>query len=463
MKECGSPGFHCNAMIHTCTPDDASVDVGDAGATGDAPADAPTDRATNEDHPSATDGPPGDASDASLDVFHGCVDNHGCGDPSKPVCQTDGGVCVGCLENVDCKTAGARACDKAANKCVECVVNGDCTNPTRPVCDQQACRGCKADSECAGTGPGVCMFHLDGHCATDSETVYVSKVNTSGGCSDSAPTAGTSQLPFCTSQVGIDATRLSVDAGTSVDAGDPPDGGDSDAGAPAVKTLVVMRGPMQMTNWSFNSPGQRITVVGQANATINSGATIGVHLSGGTIYVRGLRVTGSTSDVGLVADGGEIHLDRCMIDANLGGILIDSATYDVTNTVIANNTGTSTGGCGGWGGVCIVHESLGAPGRFLNNTVIGNSPVGVACDKAYPVLGSIVIAGVGAQANGACAFTACCGTGPINVDPTTFHLMAGSSCIDQLDAKMSTAYDIDGDPRPHGLLSDCGADEYIGP
>jgi hypothetical protein len=39
--------------------------------------------------------------------------------------------------------------------------------------------------------------------------------------------------------------------------------------------------------------------------------------------------------------------------------------------------------------------------------------------------------------------------------------MAGSSCIDKLT--ISTTYDIDGDVRPHGTLSDCGADEYIGP
>ena len=168
------PGYSCDMDIRTCELGTRAVDANDSGTTGDAPADGPTDGGTGEDHPSA-DGPRGDASDGSPDVFHGCVNNLGCPDSTKHVCQVDAGVCVGCLQNGDCTTAGARACDTTANKCVECVVNGDCADPTKPVCDHQVCRACKADSECAGTGPGVCMFHLDGHCATDSETVYVSR------------------------------------------------------------------------------------------------------------------------------------------------------------------------------------------------------------------------------------------------------------------------------------------------
>ena len=458
--------FACNNEIHTCFTADAANDAGDAGATTDAPADKPTDTGTNGDHPAGTDGADalrGDASDGPTDVFHGCVNNLGCPDSTKHVCQVDAGVCVGCLQNGDCTTVGARACDTTANKCVECVVNGDCADPTKPVCDKQACRACKADSECTGPGPGVCMFHLDGHCATDSETVYVAKVNTTGGCSDSDPTAGTSQLPFCTSQVGIDATRPTVDAGASIDAGDPSDGSASDAGPLAVKTLVVMRGPTPLANWTFNSPGQTVTVVGQANTMINPGAGIGIHLSGGNLYVRGLRVTGSSSDVGVVADGGEIHLDRCTIDTNQGGILINGAAYDITNTIVANNMSAQTGGCGTWAGVCLVEKPQGSAGRFVNNTVVANKQVGVACDGAYPVLGSIVSGSTGGVDSFMCSVASCCGSGPTGIDPTSYHLMTGSSCIDKLPANMSTAYDIDGDPRPYGMLSDCGADEYTGP
>jgi hypothetical protein len=173
----------------------------------------------------------------------------------------------------------------------------------------------------------------------------------------------------------------------------------------------------------------------------------------------------ATNDPAIVADGTSVlHLDRSMVDGNLkGGILINGAAYDITNTVIANNGGTSSA-CGAWGGVCIANQSSGALGRFLNNTVVGNGLVGVACQTTSPtVLGSIVTAPTGAISISQCAFTACCGNGPVSVDPTSFHLLAGSSCIDQLPANMSTAYDFEGTPRPSGQLSDCGAFEYVAP
>ena len=227
-----------------------------------------------------------DASDASPDVFHGCVNNSGCSDSTKPVCQTDGGVCVGCLQNSDCKAAAAPACDTAANKCVECVVNGDCTDPTKPVCDKQACRRCAVDSECAGIGPGVCMFHLDGHCATDSETVYLSATGTPA-CSDD-PGSGTSNRPFCHSQPAIDATApppsSNADGGNADGANGAADGGDGSLPASA-KTLVVMRGA-PLNQWSFNDASRTLTVVGQLGATIDPGANIGIHVSGGRLHPR---------------------------------------------------------------------------------------------------------------------------------------------------------------------------------
>ena len=464
------PGYSCDITIHTCKPGSTGVDANDA-AAGDAPADAPTDAGTNEDHPASADGPRGDASDGSADVFHGCVNNSGCSDSTKPVCQTDGGVCVGCLQNSDCKAAAAPACDITANKCVECVVNGDCTNPTKPVCDNQACRRCAADSECAGIGPGVCMFHLDGHCATDSETVYV--VPSSPNCADDVPTSGTIQKPFCHSQPAIDATAPlssgNADGGAADAAGTGPAG---DGGVPqSAKTLVVMRGP-SLNQWSLNDAGRTITVVGQLGATLVPGVNIGIHISAGTVYIRSLRINGMnvmSTDPAIVADGSSVlHLDRSMVDGNAkGGILINGAAYDITNTVIANN-GISSTVCGAWGGVCIASPSS-ALRRFLNNTVVGNTPVGVACATVTPpavpptVLGSIVTAPDGGLPTSQCDFTACCGNGPVGVDPTTFHLMAGSSCIDQLAANMSTPYDFDGTPRPVGSFSDCGAFEYIAP
>lgn len=475
------PGLTCMKEVHTCYATAVDADAGDAGAAGgsagaagDAGVDKPTDGGIGEDHPANTDGgdgPRSDASDASADVFHPCVNNLGCPDSTKPACQVDAGVCVGCVQNSDCKAAGAHACDTAVNKCVECVANADCTIPTKPICDHQTCRGCKVDSECAGIGPGVCMSHLDGHCATDSETVYVSKT----GCADTADggtVLGTSTLPYCTSQAAIDSTALP--AAQSPDAG-VPDGGNLDAATktdagssvlPSPRSLVVMRGPF-LTEWSFNS-ARTLTVVGQANATITPGGHIGIHVSAGTVYARSLHVAGGGSSMqGIVADGGELHIDRCIVEnTGMGGVQIDNAGFEITNTVLANNgTNTFTGSVL-WSGALLGMVPAGKPAIFLNNTVINNVGPGVSCtgNNSHDIAGSVVT-GNHPDANQTlgCNLLACCGTGSVSVDPATYHLMAGSSCIDRLTADMSTAYDFDGTPRPSGSMSDCGAFEYVAP
>jgi len=478
-QDCGDAGATCNTNINTCIMADAANGTGGAGAggAGGSPGSDGAAGDTGGDHP-ATDGP---SSDTGADVYHGCVDNHGCTDPSKPACQIDGGVCVGCLSSTDCTTAGARACDTAATKCVECVGNSDCTDPTRPVCDNQACRGCKVDSECAtagaAAGPGVCMFHLDGHCATDSETVYVAPGN--AACSDSAANAGTSLVPFCTSQAGIDATALPaapppVDAGGGTSDAGNTDGGGADAGAgidggagsgiPASpRPLVVMRGP-SLTEWSFNISDRTLTVVGQSSATVSPGGHIGVHVSAGTVYVRSLHVTGGqTSQPGVVADGGELHLDRCIVDYNgAGGVQVDGAGFEITNSVLANNGVGTFNGSTSWSGALLGVVPAGKPATFLNNTVVNNMAPGVVCTQgnSHNVLGSILSQNTVAQSL-VCNYAVCC-TGDPGLN-ASYHLTATSPCKDQLPANMSTAYDIDGNPRPYNTLSDCGADEYVVP
>src|SRR2546430_7768742 len=76
-------GYSCNMDIRTCQPGYTAVDANDSGTTGDAPADG----GSGEDRPSGTDGPRGDGSDGGADVFHGCIDNLGCPDLTKHVCQ----------------------------------------------------------------------------------------------------------------------------------------------------------------------------------------------------------------------------------------------------------------------------------------------------------------------------------------------------------------------------------------
>ncbi len=72
------------------------------------------------------------------------------------------------------------------SSCVECATSTDCTGAvTKPICDptSHTCVACTTDAQCVAklgaTGnPGVCRSEIDGHCATDAETVYVQ--NTTG-------------------------------------------------------------------------------------------------------------------------------------------------------------------------------------------------------------------------------------------------------------------------------------------
>jgi hypothetical protein len=468
-QTCSSNHF---CVIADASGDAAPTDAADAPAA-DAPADHPTDTTATTDSARDAGSDAGDGAGDGAEVHTGCNANTDCtADPSKPICQQDGGACVGCVKSSDCNDPQALVCDTSVNRCVPCLMDKDCTDPTKPICDAQACRACKADMECAAIGPGVCMAHLDGHCATDAETVYVLNQFGTPNCSnDPLAGAGSRTLPFCYSQNGVDSTQGKAipppDGGTGDDAGNDA----SEAGSGGVspdKSLVVMRGP-SLTPWSFNAANRTITVVGQSDAAIMVSGFIGIHVSAGTVFVRSLHVTGAAGpSPAIIADGGELHLDRCVVDGNAkGGVLIDGAAYEVTNTVIANNLGaTSTIACGAWGGVCIRNLSPGGLRRFLNNTVVMNTPVGIACGDAYPILGSIVVPVTNGQATATCAVTSCCDPGDPALSTANYHLTTASTpCIDKLDPLISTAYDIDGQPRPSpaGGRSDCGADEYVMP
>ena len=58
------------------------------------------------------------------------------------------------------------------------------------------CRSCVSDTDCItkGVGPGVCMAHQDGRCATDAETIMSSPET---GCVPISPGGGTRAAPYC--------------------------------------------------------------------------------------------------------------------------------------------------------------------------------------------------------------------------------------------------------------------------
>jgi hypothetical protein len=420
---------------------------------------------------------------------------------AKPVCDTAHATCVECLKNDDCHGATTPVCDTAVNKCVQCILSADCKIPSSSICQNQVCRGCLADSECAGIGPEVCMVATDQHCATDDETVYVRNGGTPA-CSDTDRLAGTKTTPFCRSQPAIgaaltpplpadagapDAGQTGTDGGVS-DSGRSTDGAAADGAVPpdtrarTLKTLVVMLGSNALTDFTFDGGSRTLTVVGKS-ATIGPGPSVGITVTSGRLYARDLVVTSTaattpgTGFTGVVVTGGEIHFDRMAIKGNaLGGIRIDNASFEITNSIIAHNgeTQLASNTLVTWSGIVIGKIPSGGMAQLLNTTIADNGVGPLACSEtANPVAPHL--AGLLFWNNaptvdilGSCTETPCCGTSGARVDPgfvdrINYRLSSTSMCRDKVAAPPLTPFDIDGETRPYNGLSDCGADEFHPP
>jgi hypothetical protein len=370
-----------------------------------------------------------------------CLVAADCKDVTKPICAAN--RCVACTTDAQCSTrnGGAPACDLPTGRCFECTADRFCSVTNRPICNlgSHICARCTSDSQCEAkpgvNPPGVCMSHQDGRCASDVETVYVSNVT---NCSTVPASGGTSLAPFCSPQLGIDAAR----------------GG---------KHLVLLRGttPLVPFNVALVDPAE-ISVISKDGAIIDHGAAIGIHLTRGLLYVRGVTVVAGFG-TGMVAEGGAtsvLRLDRCQILGSGGGLLINNAGFDISNTVIANNNEALVppAGPATYGGVYL-RSAAGAPTTFRYNTIVGNQNIGLVCFGPYVTSSLIVANNTLAQVAPPCTPT----MGPgITVDPqldTLFHLMVNSPCIGQGDSANAPPDDIDGDPRPMPG-SDCGADEF---
>jgi hypothetical protein len=290
-----------------------------------------------------------------------------------------------CPKDISCADGGydgsAGVCEADAGVCVECLVDSDCAaKPTSPICEAHLCRPCKADSECK-TGPGVCMAHQDGRCATDDETIYVKNA---AGCSNTAGAGGTLAAPYCLSQDGINAVT-------------------------AARALVVMRGPDALTEWAVSTaPAAPITVVGQTNATVNPGARVGVRVSGGKVYVRDLKVS-SGANVGIVAEtGADVTLNRCTVATNTkGGILVDGANFDITNTTVTGNGPGDDAGAA-WGGLRLKNLSTISKKSLGFLSVMSNNQVGVSCAGSVDAT-SVLVSGSsgGVEISPSCGFMSC--------------------------------------------------------
>ena len=350
----------------------------------------------------------------------GCTSGSECGAPDAgtPVCATTG-ACVQCLTAGDCKVATKPICNTTANSCggcttaaqcaslstatpacattgacVECVTSPDCTVKTKPVCNTatNSCRVCQSDGECPGA-PGVCMAHVDGHCATPAEVIYVQN---SAGCIDAGVSdslAGTIGQPLCSMQP--------VPAFLS-----------------PTRNLVVVRGAVAAGTWTFMSQGSSsLSIVGQQSAYITATTLPAFSMQSGSAYLRGVKLNASVS-MGISAKGGTLALDtvtvdKCncgyppmMVGCMGGGILVDGAAFDIRNTTITNN-GPSADLV--WGGMRVASLSATGPKNLHLVTIQSNNAAGLSCATGAAIQGDGVLASgnnVG-DVTAACGITAC--------------------------------------------------------
>jgi hypothetical protein len=102
-------------------------------------------------------------------------------------------------------------------------------------------------------------------------------------------------------------------------------------------------------------------------------------VSGGTIYIRNLTVTGGSP--GITADSGNIlHLDHVSVSNNTaGGILLNGAGFDIKDATVNNNGSNIIDQP--FGGIRIQNTpaSTTVPKSLALSTITGNGLIGVSC------------------------------------------------------------------------------------
>jgi hypothetical protein len=222
------------------------------------------------------------------------------------------------------------------------------------------------------------------------------------------------------------------------------------------RNIIVARGP-DISGGTLNFTDAPVIVAGQSGAKLTGGGATAaiVTVKAGDVTLRDLTISGATAGIGVYATGGTLRMTRCQVEGNDTGIKTASAAFDITNTIVAGNTGSA-------GGVTLGTFAGTGPKTFAFNTVTANSGIGVFCATGtnYPLANSIVSGNGATQATG-CSFTDACATtcSPATMLTSNYHLQPSSvACIDKV-ASGFPADDIDGDPRPQGSAADCGADE----
>jgi hypothetical protein len=231
------------------------------------------------------------------------------------------------------------------------------------------------------------MAHQDGHCAIDAEAIYVQ--NDAATCAAAyGAAAGTAAMPYCSM--------------------DPVD-----LAATGARTLVVVRGTVNAGNWTFQRAAgtPEVSIVGQQGAFIASAATPALSLSSGEIYVRGVHFSSSAATC-IRASGGSLRLDHAVIDScSQGGVLLDTAAFDIRNTSVTNS-GPGQLKSTAWGGILVNALPTVGTGQLTLVTIEANKWTGLACGGSIAGTGVFASGNMGGDIAPTCNLSPCSPAGP---------------------------------------------------
>jgi hypothetical protein len=228
------------------------------------------------------------------------------------------------------------------------------------------------------------MAHVDGHCATSGEVIYVQ--NSAGTCSDAGgANAGTAAQPLCS--MSSVATLVSANP---------------------TRNLVVVRGTVTAGTWVFSDQvAPSLSIVGQQSAFLAATTSPAFSMQGGSVYLRGVKLTALAS-MGISAKGGTLTLDTVTVDScTAGGILVDGAAFDIRNTTITKN---GPSGDLSWGGMRVASlPAIGQPKNLHLVTIENNNAPGLSCAVGATIQGDGVLASGNSTGDvtSSCGITAC--------------------------------------------------------
>ncbi|HET9991435.1 MAG TPA: DUF1565 domain-containing protein [Kofleriaceae bacterium] len=394
--------------------------------------------------------------------------------PGSEICDTSHAppVCVDQLGS-DAAPDGAVQMDGAVSAC------GVCANPM-PVCDTSSttCRACYNDGEC---GSDVCS-EWTGLCVAEPDALYVKNGgNDAGTCTRTQPCSSITRALAL-----VDATRFTIKVfdGNYHDAfvtslpfvlSGENDGNNahvffrSSLGLPH---LLESDGGTSLVEEVILDGGRQETVRVQGGATMTMyqvevlDSPIGaIDMKASSVMLAEVEVHDSQgAEAAINQTDGDLTVERAVVYAVTGPCVKTQGKYLVENSFLV--------GCGAEGFMQV--GAIASTQVFQFNTVANNS-IGAVCGIPTTIKNTI-FAGNGAtspQISPLCAATyslftdtAPNGAGNISNGNPAFvasdddHITFQSGARDKADPAATLTFDFDGEPRPHGLTSDIGADEH---